>query len=113
MENTLVIHAESIKKSLANQDGKYRQLSEQVALLLSLTETEMPYCEKSQAMMILMLLLESITGMTTNGDKIWLAKHRTLKICERLGLDQDIVDDVLERFETFSDELRKSNPLSF
>lgn len=113
MENTLVIHAGSTKKSLANQDGKSHQLSEQVAVLLSSIETETSFCEKSQAMMILLLLLESITAMTTSGDVLWLSQHRTLKRCEQLGLDDDVVEKVLEKYYQLSKELRKSNPLSF
>lgn len=113
MENTSVIPVESTETSLVNQDGKSRQLSEQGAVLLSLIETGTSSSEKLQGMMILMLLLESITGMTTNGDVIWLAQHRAKAMSKRLGLDDDVIEDVLEKFYVFSKAIRKNNPLSF
>jgi|688.fasta_scaffold57839_9 hypothetical protein len=60
-----------------------------------------------------MMLLESITAMTTSGDKIWLAVYDTKKKCHKLQIEEETVNEVLERFQEFSTTIRKSNPFSF
>ncbi len=113
MENTLVIHAEGTNTSLLNQDGKSRQLSEQAAALLSSMKIESLSLENSETILILMMLLQSITTNTTNGDVVVLSIYRTKDVCEQLGIDESVVREVLNRFLNLSKILRSKNPLAF
>lgn len=113
MDNTPDTPVVSIIKSSDNRDGNYRQLSEQAAVLLSSMQTETQSLETSETMLILMVLLESITANTSSGDVIWLSQYAAANKCKTLGIDEDTIRKVMERFSVFSSTIRKSNPFSF
>lgn len=93
--------------------GKSHQLSEQAAALLSSMKIETQSSEISETILILLLQLQNITARTTSSDKLWLSTDDTARQCLNLGIDGEKIIEVLNRFNTFSNNIRKNNPFSF
>jgi hypothetical protein len=100
------------KTSLVNRDGKAHQLSEQAAALLSEMGIESESSLNSEAILILMLLLEGITSNTISGDVIALSVYHAQDRCEELGISEEVFKTTVTKFTKFS-EIRKRNPLAF
>lgn len=112
MENTPGTLVASPNRSLANRDGNSRQLSEQAAALLSEIGIETSSSPNSEAVLILLLLLEGITCNTISGDVIALSVYHAQDRAETLGIDEAVFKETVAKFAKFS-EIRKRNPLAF
>lgn len=113
MANTKDILVASTTELSVNPDVNSRQLSERVAALLSLTQTEKPSSEILEVVAVLMLILEGITINTTSNDVLWLALNGAKIKAKKLGINPELVDEVIHKFDKFSKSVRSSNPLNF
>ena len=67
----------------------------------------------SQKMLVLMSLLHGLLKNTTNGDVVFLSTFHGRRLCERLGIDQEIIDETIIQYLQFSDKVRSTNPMAF
>lgn len=101
----------STTKSLVSRDGNSRQPSvRDVAALLMATEP--PSSETSERVVILAAILQGITENTMSGDIISLGVYRAESLCQQWGVSPGIFQDTVKRFLSFSEVVRKANPLS-
>lgn len=113
MESTQDLPAGLPSTSSVNRLGNLRQLLAQDVAALSSTRTETESCENSTTVLILMLILESITANTFNGDVIELSIFRAKNRCEALGINLDTFEVVVTKFVAVAKALRGRNPLAF
>jgi hypothetical protein len=110
-EGTLVA---STTRSLASPAGKCAQLLAPDAQALLATVTEMPFSETSkQAVTVLMSLLFGITENTISGDVLALGTYRAQDICDRMGIDEDLFEEVVADYIRFANQIRNKNPMAF
>lgn len=111
-ENAQDTPVESTAISLVSQDGNSHQLSERAAALLSAMGIEQPSSRNSEAVLILMMLLEGITSNTISGDVIAMSIYYAKDRCTELGIGEKSFQDTVGRYLRFS-EIRKRNPLAY
>ena len=112
-ENTLAIRAGSTSTSLRSQAGNSRQPSGRDVARPCLTQIGLPSCENSDAVLILMAMLASITKYTTSGDVLQLGVMDAVDICASYGLAPEQVRPIAEQFLRTSRKLRNWNTLAF
>ena len=103
----------SARKSLANRDGNSVLPSERGAALLSAMKLEGLSSENCQTVIILVSILQGITANTVSGDVIYLGLYRAAKLCQDMGIEQEVFDRVVERYLKLSDNLRKGLPYAY
>ena len=112
-ENTLATHAGSTSTSLRSQAGNTLRPSGRDVARPCLTQIELPSCESSDAVLILMAMLASITRYTTSGDVLQLGVMDAVDICARYGLSPEQTRPIAEQFLRSSRKLRNWNTLAF
>lgn len=113
MENTQDTPAASTNRSLVSQDGKFPQLSEQAAALLSSMRIENESLKNSETILILLLLLEGITANTTSGDVLALGIYHAKDRCEQLRINEETFKKVINHFKKFSEIRKQTCPFAY
>jgi hypothetical protein len=105
--------AVSTSKSLMHQEQISRQLSVRDAALQCAIPPGTTLSESCEKVVVLMALLQGLIENTTNGDIIWLSAHRGRTLCQRLGIEPELVNETIQQYFEFSDIVRSKNPLAF
>lgn len=108
MSTTLVTRAESTTGLSKVPAGKLRRPLERDVASRSAIQIAESLSENSPAALILLLLLHFTTAHCTSGDAIWMAVSNTRDRCREMGIDETLVNGVLEKFTQFSADARKS-----
>lgn len=98
------------KKSLASPQAKSRQLSEVDVAALS-TQIAEQLSENSEAVIVLLTILQGITENTLNPDVFALSIYRAKEMCLSLGVDEDTFEDTVQTYLRFAEITRARNPL--
>jgi hypothetical protein len=109
-EHTPGTLVESPTTSLASPQVKSRQLSEPDVVALS-TQIAEQLSENSEAVIVLMTILQGITENTLNPDVLALAIYRAKDMCVSLGVDEDTFEDTVQQYLRFAQTTRARNPL--
>lgn len=100
-------------KSLSAQAGNGHPLLVPGVAVVS-TATEPSSSKNSEDVVrILMAILYGITKETTSGDVLSLGVLRAQSLCQRLGISEDLFEEVVEHYGEFCDKARAWNPLAF
>jgi hypothetical protein len=113
MDDAHAMIAVATQRSLRCQERSLSLLSEQAVVVPCSTLIERPSCERTQQIAVLMALLHGLLRNTTNGDIVMLSTHHAHKLCHRLGLDEAIVDDTIQQYLQFADDVRAGNPMAW
>jgi hypothetical protein len=66
--------------------------------------------ETLDTVMVLISLLDSLTSHTLN---VILSMYRTKDICDQLGINSDLTNQVLDAYMNHAREVRKKTPMAF
>ncbi|MHA2043399.1 MAG: hypothetical protein ACW99G_01320 [Candidatus Thorarchaeota archaeon] len=102
--------AENTKKSLVVQDGNLPQPLEQDVVAQS-TKIDNESFKRSEVI-VLMAILQGITEHTFSPDVGYLGVCRAKQLCELYGIEESVVDDVVDRYHEFAKDSVKNNPIS-
>lgn len=105
--------AGSMTRSSDSPDGNsLRRLERDAALLLE-TQIGLQSSGISESVMILMATLHGIVTNTTSGDVIALGVYQAKDMCLAAGVSEDVFEEVIKRFVTYSKKARSRTPLAY
>src|SRR5690349_13985701 len=107
---TLVV---SPTKLSANRAGNSLQPSERGVACLSEILRDRQFSENSQTVATLLAILHGITVNTTSGDVLALGIYKARDLCDQIGVEPEVFEDVVQKFVEFSKQARQWNPLAY
>jgi hypothetical protein len=114
MGGTHDISVISTDKSSLIPQRQSLQLLEQDAAAPCAMQIGTKSCEKWQKIaMVLMSLMQGLMEHTTNGDAVLLSTYRARQLCRQHGIEDDVIDEAIQRYLGFADRIRKNNPMAF
>lgn len=106
-------HAENTTTSLVNPDGNLSQHSERDVVPQLGIQVEQQSLETSEAVLILMALLNGIIKNTVSGDVIEFGVDHAKRVCKEAGISDEKVKEVFAKFSEYHKKARANTPYAY